>query len=318
MSVSNELMAEVVGKAKLNHERMIGACDDVSDAMVDALSGINRKHLLKLARAANYTRTVRGVHPRTDTPHPCGAGHLSEHTTGVESMIPQSDIELVESLAQLGSAQFAADLRSVLDAVRVISLEPEVRHLHVGVSFDFDTWAASPIDELSVHLCQCDGCDEERASVSWKEHVLDDSSKVSRVLGGISIAGEQREKYRESRPWVAGPLEGCCHENLHRLVKVSRALRIAPAIQNLAEEIRKFVTVAPVVYFGFYLIVDVPRPRDITDVVFHWCDQNSCEENPAVGRQRPTTLGNSNGLPNTIRICGHSSEQLRRPKAEEA
>lgn len=223
-------------------------------------------------------------------------------------MIPQQDIELVESLAQLGSAQFASDLRSVLEAIRAISVAPEVRHLHVEASFDFATWNASPIDEMSVHLCQCKGCDKERASVAWKEQVLD-ASKIRRVLGGISVASAQHGDSEE--PWVAGVLQGYSDANLQRLVDVTHALDSADAIRTLAAEIRRFVTVAPVDYFGFYLIVDVADPREVTDVVFHWCDQEDCEADPAVGRRRPTTLGH-HGLPDTVRHCGNTSEHVRK------
>ncbi len=228
-------------------------------------------------------------------------------------MIPEHDIELVESLAQLGSAQFASDLRAVLEAVRAISVGTEVRHLHVDVSFDFATWTASPLDEMSVHLCQCEACDKERASVAWKEEVLD-ASKIRRVLGGISVATDQHVDSEDA--WVAGALQEHSDENLQRLVDVTHALESAGAIRALAAEIRRFVTVAPVDYFGFYLIVDVADPRDVTDVVFHWCDQEDCEADPVVGRRRPTTLG-QHGLPQTVRLCGHSSEHVRRSNTEQ-
>ena len=221
----------------------------------------------------------------------------------------EQDIETVEALSQLGSAQFASDLRSVLEAVRAVSASAEVRHVHIEASFDFQTWRASPIEGLAVHLCQCELCDKEIVRVAWKEQALD-ASKIRRVLGGIAVAGAHSDEPAEP-PWVAGELQGLPEENLRRLVEVTHALDSADAIQTLAGELRRFVAVAPVDYLGLYLIVDVTADPDVTDIVFHWCDQLDCEADPAVGRRRPRNLG-SNGMPNPARLCGHSAELVHR------
>ncbi len=226
--------------------------------------------------------------------------------------ISQQDIETVEALAQLGSAQFASDLRAVLDAARAVSLSRQVRHMHIDVSLDFETWGPSPLDDMDIHLCQCELCDHPRVSVAWKEQVLD-ASKIRRAIGGIAVAGEQGNQ-AEKKPWAAGGLQGLPDENLRRLVEVTRNLDNSDAVRSLADAVRTLLVFAPVQYLGFYLIVDVVGAREVTDVGVHWCTRDDCEMEAAVGRRRPRTLG-SHGLPDTQRLCGRSSEHVYRSRS---
>lgn len=222
--------------------------------------------------------------------------------------IPEADIELVKSLAQLGSAQFASDLRRLLKAAQAVSRSDSVRYLYLGATFDFETWPASPLGGLTVHVCACPLCNKDRVSVSWKEEILD-ASQTRRILGGLAVAGEPDDEAEQD--WVPGTLDGHRADNLTKLVEVTHAVDCAAEIVALTNHIRGMMETTPVDYIGFYMIVAVRRPSAVTDIQFHWCDREECKEDAAVGRRRPTTLG-KNGLPQTVRVCGYGDEVVPR------
>lgn len=224
----------------------------------------------------------------------------------VKEELHERDIKLIESLAQLGSAQFASDLTRFLESARRVSRAMGVRDLAINASFDFSTWSASPLETLTVHLCQCHNCNKDRVGVSWKEDALN-ASQVRRLIRGLAVGGSDDSQDDDEKE-VSGPLVGCRADNLKTLDEVTHAVSSAPSIHSFTGEIRDLMKRAQVNYLGFYLMVGVDSaPRDVTEIQFHWCSNDDCEEDAAIGRRRPTTLG-QNGLPRTQRVCGWNGE----------
>lgn len=53
-----QIITEILGRARLKHDRLIAACDDASERIAHALRNVNREHIAKLARAANVDLKV--------------------------------------------------------------------------------------------------------------------------------------------------------------------------------------------------------------------------------------------------------------------